>query len=504
MKGISHSVKDFLQTRWFELLAALLVFVPLLFLNIRSDHDWGGDFAQYLVQAKNIATCKPMAETFYVYNETYAALGPAAYPPGFPLLLAPVVALAGYSMPTLNVIISLFLVAIAISTIMLLRRQLSLAAAITVAAVFFYNPNTFEFKSQIMADIPFSLLILIFLILSSSASGRNKTKWILAGIVGGFAATMKTAGITVGVAMAVYICIRLVSGLLINRSLTKSAKEITGPQWGLFAWLVVFIVVSNLFSAKGVQGAESYLRIFNLNDLISTLNVSVYSYVEAIRTHFLINPFPGGWLGLLVGAAFLTFAVTGFLMAMNKHPGIIEYFFIVYVIMLLVYPYTHAGFRFLLPLAPILLMYAVRPVAALFQGKWIRWVIVACGALILYSYQPSLAEKHKSRRIKQEGPYRPEVQLAFEKVKSLTNENHLIVFLKPRVLAWIIERPCMSHHPAATPEAMEKIFLEKGATHFLVYTGLHDPALHVYLSSYPDAFDCIYADEKFTFYRRKN
>ena len=71
-------------------LLSILFFLPLMFLNIRHDHDWGGDFAQYIAQADNIAHFRPMNATGYVYNKDYPSLAPKAYPPGFPLLIAPI------------------------------------------------------------------------------------------------------------------------------------------------------------------------------------------------------------------------------------------------------------------------------------------------------------------------------------------------------------------------------------------------------------------------------
>jgi len=37
----------------FTILMAL-VLVPLFFINARNSHDWGGDFAMYIMQAINI------------------------------------------------------------------------------------------------------------------------------------------------------------------------------------------------------------------------------------------------------------------------------------------------------------------------------------------------------------------------------------------------------------------------------------------------------------------
>ena len=55
----------------------------------------GGDFALYLSHAQAIAEGRSYAATGFVYNPANAIMSPAAYPPGLPLLLAPVVALLG-------------------------------------------------------------------------------------------------------------------------------------------------------------------------------------------------------------------------------------------------------------------------------------------------------------------------------------------------------------------------------------------------------------------------
>ena len=57
----------------------VLFTIPLLFVNIRSDHDWGGDFAQYLKQAENIANGIPYTQSKYVFNKNvdkYISLNP--------------------------------------------------------------------------------------------------------------------------------------------------------------------------------------------------------------------------------------------------------------------------------------------------------------------------------------------------------------------------------------------------------------------------------------------
>ncbi|MBI5366174.1 MAG: hypothetical protein HZA54_03980, partial [Planctomycetes bacterium] len=72
------------------------------FGTFRAGHYWGDDFAQYVRHAANLAAGRPYRETTWVPNPAYPGLGPAAYPPGYPLLLAPLVARSGTDLEPLN------------------------------------------------------------------------------------------------------------------------------------------------------------------------------------------------------------------------------------------------------------------------------------------------------------------------------------------------------------------------------------------------------------------
>ncbi|HEV2672560.1 MAG TPA: hypothetical protein VGU74_15810, partial [Gemmatimonadales bacterium] len=70
----------------------LALVVGVLYLaTIRAGHGWGDDFAQYILHARNIAAGVPYTQTGYIYNPDNPEVGPRAYPPGFPVLLVPVV-----------------------------------------------------------------------------------------------------------------------------------------------------------------------------------------------------------------------------------------------------------------------------------------------------------------------------------------------------------------------------------------------------------------------------
>src|SRR5438876_9591837 len=73
--------------------------------TIRPGHAWGDDFAQYIHHARNLATGVPYAATGYIYNPYNPTTGPRTYPPGLPLLLAPVVKLTALELRPLTILI---------------------------------------------------------------------------------------------------------------------------------------------------------------------------------------------------------------------------------------------------------------------------------------------------------------------------------------------------------------------------------------------------------------
>ena len=104
-------------------LAVALICLPAFFINIKSSHDWGDDFAQYIHQAKNITAGIPQQQTGYIYNPEFHHLGPPAYPVGFPLLLAPVYAIFGNSIKHFDIYISFFLLGFALLMFYFLHKH---------------------------------------------------------------------------------------------------------------------------------------------------------------------------------------------------------------------------------------------------------------------------------------------------------------------------------------------------------------------------------------------
>lgn len=131
----------------------------LMLALIDGSHNWGGDFSQYIAQAKAlIAGTIPtqIANNTLMMSYNDFPYGPNVYPWGYPLLLAPVLALFGENLAALKCVnIALFSLFI-ICFYCYVARRFSMGASITLTLAFALNPMLLSFaSSNILSDIAY-------------------------------------------------------------------------------------------------------------------------------------------------------------------------------------------------------------------------------------------------------------------------------------------------------------------------------------------------------------
>jgi hypothetical protein len=114
-------------------IVTFLVIGVFIFCTVNSGHDWGDDFAQYILHAANLANGKPYADTGYIVNPDNPSIGPSAYPPLFPLILAPVYAVFGLNLTAFKYVECLFLLGSLVVGFFLFSDSLSFCERIAVA-----------------------------------------------------------------------------------------------------------------------------------------------------------------------------------------------------------------------------------------------------------------------------------------------------------------------------------------------------------------------------------
>jgi len=203
--------------------AALGVFCVLfLFINIitlNDGHNWGDDFAQYIHHARNIVEHK-------AYDAPLMLEEWVTVPPGFPLLIAPIIKLFGLNFPILKFMNILYWLLATLGVYALAKRYTSRPAALMIALVLLSSPRFFTFKQNVLADIPFSLFVVatVYAVMRFEDSPLRekpalKMFW-LASIFffSGYAFLIRNAGVILFLALAIHFMIyrrslRLIAGL---------------------------------------------------------------------------------------------------------------------------------------------------------------------------------------------------------------------------------------------------------------------------------------------------
>ena len=151
------------------LLFLLLFSFPLFFHNIHDTHSPGGDdYALYIKEAQNIANGKPYYQSNYVFNKYNNCYSPPQYPPGFPLLLAPVVKYYGIAIRPMcyfNTVIAVFIL---FALFFYFRRYMSALAALCLAIVISYSQCMMDLKQAVLSDETSMLFVLLYLVVRNA------------------------------------------------------------------------------------------------------------------------------------------------------------------------------------------------------------------------------------------------------------------------------------------------------------------------------------------------
>src|SRR5689334_3374691 len=82
---------------WFFIAVTFLIQIDTLY----DGHNWGGDFAHYILSAKNLLDGRP-------YNDHIMLNMTITYPPGFPFLLMPLIKIFGINLKILKLLNVIF------------------------------------------------------------------------------------------------------------------------------------------------------------------------------------------------------------------------------------------------------------------------------------------------------------------------------------------------------------------------------------------------------------
>ncbi|NTW34442.1 MAG: hypothetical protein HGB12_17785, partial [Bacteroidetes bacterium] len=416
-----------------------LLSIPLLFINIKNSHDWGDDFASYIHQAKNICEGIPQSSTYYVLNKDNLMLGPPAYPVGFPLMLSPVYYFYGNNIKAFSLFISALLIMTALLMYKFFKYHFRPLTSVFLVLIIIYNPWVLNFKMEIMSEIPFTFFLLIILIFYHfNKKEKSYLFYLIIGLLGGLLISIRSVGIVFLFAVITELAFSFYHYFRKKISLVLLKKTIIQKLIIIFPAIFLYFLLNVVIFKIPSSGFLHYISILDFDAISQLIRDNLAYNFQVFRNFFDTENKEWQFLPLYTQSAMLTFAVIGFIKKIFNKFDFVDLIVLLYCITIIIYPYhARAGFRFLIPIAPILLYYAVIAVKdvnisfTLFKRKY---VIIAVGLLILAQYKVSVEKIFREQKLVNWGPQDDSAVEAFNYIKTNIPENALIEFEKPRAL----------------------------------------------------------------------
>ncbi len=427
-------------------LLILALIVPassvLNFLMLTRGHPWWDDFAGYVMQAQAILAWNLddfiTHNTFTIQNSSYPP-GPVAYPWGYPLLLAPVVALFGIHPLALKLVGIAFYGVFLVTFYALSRNRLDDRESLILTGVLAFNPTLLLANDLILSDIPFlsvsTLGILLIEFISAQEPGRGQS----AGEQGQPSENTVYRELTLGATLFFAAFLRT-NGMLLLAPLAVSLLVSHRPDWktalkrSLIPLLtfVAFFLVSGLLFPNGQDSYLSHFSMFNLPRLWENL----LFYLRLPSWTF--NEIPAGGIFYPILSIFLLLSV-----AVRWKRDLPIYIYCLATLGLFILWPERQGLRFIYPILPFLFIFAFdgmrlalsrlptywqTPASRVIAGFWALLLILSLGTSAYLAYDNLAA----GRAIN--GPFDEYSYDLYEFIRDETPAESVIIFVRPRAM----------------------------------------------------------------------
>ena len=405
---------------------------------LRRGHDWGDDFAWYILQAKSIlngTTEEFIEQSIFTNTQSTTHVGPLAYPWGYPLILVPPFAINGISPLTLKLPGLFFYVGFLVCLYFLVVTRLTPTESLLIVALFAFDPMMLQFLDQILSDIPFLFFSTLTLLLMTRESGSRPVQHGLIGMSIFFTAFLRATGILL---LGSFLIIRFFK-LWRGRRDREAVKQMIRDA------MIVCMVFAALWAFNALSlpgGGESYL--------------SQYSTI----TPEIIKGFAAGYFkvfsqffGKEEGWKYLYYVVFVFFLigawARRKDETIFILFFVLWMLVHVTYPYWQ-GARYIFPLLPIFIYFAFQGMKTavhklpeahrkngerIFQGFWLLLIAI----FLLESGAAAYNNVKNGRTV--HGAFDPVSMEVYQYINEKTPPGSVIVFFKPRVILLMTDHP---------------------------------------------------------------
>lgn len=341
--------------------------------------DLAGDNAQYILLAQSLAT----GQGYRTLNEP-GAPPHTFWPPLFPLMLAPVVAIVGIHYGLLHAVVTISgLIGLYLWVCYLRRAGVGDRTIAWVLVVIGSSPVWVGAIGRILSDIPYAMWVYGTLLAASYVLRQpERWAWWWLTVAGALASVMtRTIGWATALAVAFAWSDRRIVGddrsLRIQSLALLGFVGLTAGAWALRNYLVApdqmsyaahFLARDPLDWDRGVIGWEGVARRIPQNAWFYVLGTA-----EALWHGASWVPL---WAALPVSLAGSVAVVIGAWRRWTMQRGVADWCLVWHLAVLAVWPFAED--RFVVPLVPILALYVVEGMGAIGASAAGRWGLRGC------------------------------------------------------------------------------------------------------------------------------
>jgi len=479
---------------WAELLVVLSLALALsgaYYATLRPGQDWGGDFSQYINHARNLALGHDYLETRYVVTFPESARRmPAAYPPVFPLLLAPVYRRFGLDYLALKILVQAMFALSAVVYYSLARLQgLGSVSAALAMLGFGLSGLVLSLKDSIASEstyLVFAGLTLAALLLAERKKW-DESKPVVTAFVIAALMLLSYGSRAIGLALAVGFAAH---EILIRRRIRLFSVLV------LSTFVVgVFVISVAFYNGRSYAGEFQFAPSMYLQNIVACIKSPASLWCEP-TTRYVRWP----WFAVSVVVAF-----SAWLRKMLVQPSVVEFYVIATILPVILHSTGFAD-RYLIPLYALYFIYFMQGVAWLHNryAPARSWVPVIAGILLVLGASVNLQAMDK-------GPYRQGVEQATfletcRYIRAKVDASALVISWNPRVLALYTDRNSAWYPHTESDAEFANYLARVHATYVLLYAqGEKDKQwLAPHVKRQPQQFELIFENADFQFYRVRN
>ncbi len=431
----------------------------LMFAAHRSGHWWGDDWALYIRQANGLLDGNPgrvfTENLFAVERSRGADFSPPLYPWGFPLLLAPFIAVLGADVDRLAIVPVLCACVFACAWFTLARRRIGpVAAAVGVLAVTL-TPLLFSWTELIQSEWPFLAVTAVALVVIDNAarsdmfvnSQARYAPLLIVGFVAAAAFTVRREGLAMFAAIAAAQLAALIAGGSAPwrgnyRRVTELFSRLAIPHLaGILTVVSIQVVLpSTIVPSYEGTGISNMWRLAHRH--IHNLAMVAGFERPGIKHPSLLGNTALGWAAVWL---YIVAALVGISLAFGVHRRrdlhLVAYTLAAFAIGT---SFRSANNRYVCTVGPLLMLFALVAITRVlrrFTNKRIGPVVVA---LLAYSIAASNfvniykqiegANKANEAGYIEWGATHPDAIAMFEAVRNLTDPGDIVAAPKARAM----------------------------------------------------------------------